>query len=286
MAAYPGAKVVDDDLAKKTAVTEENLIKKYGEEEGIQRFKEYKEKQAYTNSLEYKAEKNGWTKSQFDEYNQSRACTLENLIERHGEEVGVAKWDDYIERQRYTTTIEYFKEKYGAEGEEKWNEFCRERGKSSSIEFIQKKYNVTKEEAETLLAGRYRNRYTSQMEMDFVDDIQKCVGDIKYTAQTNQFCIWSYELDAPVFYDVVDSDKMKVIEFNGDYWHQNPKKYSADSKISQSGKTAKDVWERDRIKLNEAKKRGFDVMVVWESDYQNNPTQVLDNVVKWWNNEG
>jgi hypothetical protein len=71
MKAFPGAKVVDDDLAKRTAVTESNLIQKYGKEEGQRRWDEYKAKQALSNTLEYKAEKYGWCKDDFDTYNQT-----------------------------------------------------------------------------------------------------------------------------------------------------------------------------------------------------------------------
>ena len=54
---YPNAKVVDKDLAKKTAITLDNLIKKYGDIDGVSRWESYKHKQAESNSLEYKKEK-------------------------------------------------------------------------------------------------------------------------------------------------------------------------------------------------------------------------------------
>ena len=122
MKAYPGAKVVDDDLAKRTAVTETNLIQKYGKKKGKQHWVKYKRKQSESNTFEYKAKKHGWTKNEFDEFNKKRSTTLRNMIERHGKDIGIEMWNEYVERQRYTTTIEYFIEKHGIDAENKWNE--------------------------------------------------------------------------------------------------------------------------------------------------------------------
>ena len=95
MLAYPNAKVVSSELAMSTAITLDNLIKKYGPAEGSIRWNEYKQKQSYSNSLEYKKKRHGWTKEQFDEYNSSRAQTLQKMIERHGEIEGAEKWEQY-----------------------------------------------------------------------------------------------------------------------------------------------------------------------------------------------
>jgi hypothetical protein len=61
----------------------------------------------------------------------------------------------------------------------------------------------------------------------------------------------------------------KIIEVNGDFWHANPLKYKADDKIlhgTSSYKTAKEIWDYDRKKINMAKKQGYKVLVLWRSD--------------------
>ena len=110
---HPGAKLVSEELSKNTAVTLENLIKKYGNIEGQNRWANYKSKQATSNTFEYKKEKYGWTEEQFKEYNRSRAVTLEKMIEKYGEENGTIMWETYCERQAFTNTKKYFQEKYG-----------------------------------------------------------------------------------------------------------------------------------------------------------------------------
>lgn len=65
--------------SEKCAVSLKTLTGKYGKEEGTKRFNDYCEKQRYTNSFEYKQQKQGWTKRQYDEYNKSRAVTLKTF---------------------------------------------------------------------------------------------------------------------------------------------------------------------------------------------------------------
>ena len=46
-----------------------------------------------------------------------------------------------------------------------------------------------------------------------------------------------------------------IIEFNGDYWHANPKIYNQDTLLR--GQRVIDIWERDKLKLDTAKEFGF-----------------------------
>lgn len=105
-----------DYLDERFGITEEKMLKRYGEVEGKIRWDSYREKQAYSNSLEYKKEKYGMTKEEFDDFNKSRSVTEENCIKRHGKEKGLKIWNDYVEKQRINgCTLEWFIEKYGKE---------------------------------------------------------------------------------------------------------------------------------------------------------------------------
>ena len=148
MEAHPAAKVVDESLAKKTAITKDNMIAKYGDLEGNRRWDRYREKQSVSNSIAYKKEKHGWNTQDFEAFNKSRAVTMLSMIEKYGEEIGIMKWDQYREKQRYTNGVEYFIDKYGtAEGPLKWEELNKEKAKATSIPHIAEKYNVTFDEA-------------------------------------------------------------------------------------------------------------------------------------------
>lgn len=282
---YPDALLVDEDLAKRTAVTLENLIKKYGEYEGKQKWDQYRKKQANSNTFDYKLEKHGWTKTQFDQYNKSRAITLTNLIKKYGEDEGLERYEAYCKRQQYTTSIEHFIEKYGEdEGQKKWYQFYNDRAKSNDISFIMEKYDITFNEAEKLLSERYqRPSFISTKEKKFVDHFSSTISKNVYAYNNRQFCIWSEELSTPLFYDITSTERKKIIEYNGDYWHCNPSRYNSDFYHKQSKCTATEIWKRDALKIDAAKNRGFEVFTIWETEYDANPDQVIENILKWWN---
>ena len=54
------------------AITLENMIRKYGDVEGEVKWYQYKEKQAYSNTFEYKRDKHGWDIEKYESYNKKR----------------------------------------------------------------------------------------------------------------------------------------------------------------------------------------------------------------------
>lgn len=82
------------------------------------------------------------------------------------------------------------------------------------------------------------------------------------------------------YYDFVMSDVKMAIEFNGDYWHCNPNVYEDKFIHEHIGKTAKEIWEYDYKKIESLKEMGYDVYVVWESDYLKNKHEVVSRLIK------
>jgi hypothetical protein len=244
---FPNSPLVAPNLAKNTAITEQRMIEKYGELEGRQLWERYRDRQAETNTFEYKSKTYGWSKLDFDEYNSSRACTLTNFINRYGESEGLAKWQNYCERQRYTTSEEYFIERYGQDdGARRFADFCRGR---NCVNFK----NVKEKEVLAKL-----NEHLSEK--------------LKY-----QFFITGI----PGCFDF--GRNKKVIEFNGDYWHCNPLKYQPDFFHTIKQKTALEIWENDYKKQLLAKQAGYDIMVIWENDWDLNQQKVINNIIEWLN---
>lgn len=280
---YPDAKLVDDDLAKRASVTKRGLMGKYGEEEGLIRWESYCNRQAITNTFEYKQKKYGWTKEQFDEYNKSRAVTVENMVNRHGEEEGLRQWMEYCNRQAYTNTLDYFIEREGSEekGLAFYNSLNIEKMKAMDPAWIMERYNVDMDGALEILSSRYTPSFVSEGEKYFIDLLEKELGEqIKYTYKTKQYCVWSHELDAPLFYDAVCSKRKKAIEYNGDYWHANPLLYESSVVIKQTGRTAKEIWDRDQIKIKALTDRGYEVKIIWESEFLENEN-IIKEVAEW-----
>ena len=244
-------------------VNEKSMIRKWGEVEGKKRWEEYCKKQAETNTFEYKQEKYGWTKEQFNEFNKSRAVTLELCIERHREEEGRKLWDDYCERQRYTTSLEYMIEEYGGdEGTKKYKEFNFNRANASSLSY-------------------------SKMSQEIFNTLYNLIevkDNIFYYTLNNEYSVIAnnkgYNLD---FYD---KTKNLIIEFLGDYWHANPLFYKEDDKFIRRNKsvTAKQIWKADKSRKNNICKQLNNPIYIeiWESDWNKNPEKVINDILKYY----
>ena len=279
--AYPDAVLVSPELAATTSVTKDGLIKKYGKELGILKWDEYRKKQAYSNSFAYKREKHGWSKEQFDEYNSSRAQTLEKMIARHGEIEGVKKWLWYCDRQAFTNSRDYFIEKYGEEeGIKKFIQVNKGKSSSTNPKVMAEKMNITVDEAVQIILQRSHcgSIWGSNIEKEFTQRIVDKIGPLEYSTFTKPYGLWSHELSTYVIYDI--KHKNKIVEFNGDYWHANPLVYLSDS-IMRGGKLASEIHERDRRKIKTATDHGLQVLVVWELDFRKNKEAVINEVVKW-----
>ena len=160
------------------------------------------------------------------------------------------------ERQR-TFTLEKCIEKYGEiEGLKRWKE-------------RQKKWSKS-------FAKSIKNGY-SGIELMFVESILEKMSDVEaeccysHISKNHQFCIDSYRYDFCY--------KNKIVEFNGDYWHANPKMYDKDYYIARKEKTAEEIWKYDNYKKKRAEKEGYKVLVVWESEYNDNPDATIQKCI-------
>lgn len=68
--------------------------------------------------------------------------------------------------------------------------------------------------------------------------------------------------------DYVNHEKKIIVEFFGDFWHHNPRKYSKDWINPFTKRTSPQAWSRDERKISDLKNRGFKVIVVWERDWR------------------
>lgn len=285
MAAYPGAIVVDPELVNKTKITLDNLISKYGEIEGRKRWDSYREKQAISNSFEYKQKKYGWSKDQFDEYNSSRSQTLEKMISRYGEINGAIKWEQYCERQAFTNTLQYFIEKYGEQlGSIKYKEVNLGKASCVNPKLLSEKLNISIDSALDIILSRNKtsgSTWGSLLEKEFTNALEINLGEkLEYSTFSTPFGKWSHLLNSYVIFDIKHRDC--VIEFNGDYWHANPNLYKKDAIIR--GRTANEINQRDQLKKQTAINLGLRYMVVWESEYKQNKQQIINEVIKWMQN--
>ena len=72
-------------------------------------------------------------------------------------------------------------------------------------------------------------------------------------------------------YDLLLPAHSIIVEVQGDYWHCNPTKYSADAIVRHSDGVAvlaRDIWTRDARKRVAAEAADYRVAYIWESDWR------------------
>lgn len=87
-------------------------------------------------------------------------------------------------------------------------------------------------------------------------------------------------------YDFSDIKNKKIIEFHGDMFHGNPKKYIATDYPHPFRKTitAQEMWDKDKRKTDIAVKNGFEVLVIWDSEYRwGNKQEIINKCVGFLN---
>lgn len=76
----------------------------------------------------------------------------------------------------------------------------------------------------------------------------------------------------------------KIIEFNGDYWHANPKKYKSTDVIMTRRLgpiTADFIWAEDKKRTNELESLGYKVLIIWEYDYKENTEREIQKCINF-----
>lgn len=251
-----------------TGVTKESLINKWGKTEGIKRWNKYCKKQSETNTFKYKKKKYNWSKADFDKFNQSRAVTLENLQNKYGYELGKQYFEDYVNKQKLTKSKEYMIEKYG---EEKTNQINQSKALTLK-NFIHKYGDEEGLKQYELMLNKHHNFY-SKISQKFFNELDKYLSK-KYTTyyatKNNEYGVNLINTYIRLDYFILELNL--CIEFNGTYYHGDPKIFNENDYPNPHDKTitAKQMWESDNNRYKLLKElRNIDTIIVWENDYRN-----------------
>lgn len=108
---------------------------------------------------------------------------------------------------------------------------------------------VTKEQWKN---GIHKPKYKSKGQLEVIDFLNK----LGYITE-DEFIINGRP------FDVYIKDKNLLIEFNGSFWHRDPRfsKYKNDP-------TSIKIWNSDKEKIDTAKQMGYDVKVIWQKDWE------------------
>jgi hypothetical protein len=165
-----------------------------------------------------------------------------------------------LRKRQSTFTYDKCVQKYGEiDGKRIFEERQIKWYKSLSKSFSQ--YNITQ----------------SYVAIELISNICEYLG---IEVPTTEYGLFNQYAKNHVFYDLTIGNKM--LEFQGDFWHANPKLYDENWINPVTHLSAKDCWEKDEQKKKVAEENGFEIMCVWESDYDANKKQILEKCIQFF----
>lgn len=197
----------------------------------------------------------------------SSVCLLKS-VKNEKKDTNLKKWgainpsqSEKIKKKKEQASLA----KYGCK-----NVFQSEEIKAKSRKTCIEKYGVTNWNALGLnRSSGKRSKFHKQIEQILINNKIPFKSEVaaKFSAY-NDILGKDY---SPIV-DILLSKYKVVIECNGDYWHANPKLYKSTDLFNtwDGPKTAKDIWEKDKIRKKQIESFGYKVIIVWESDLKQN----------------
>ena len=143
--------------------------------------------------------------------------------------------------------------------QEKYRQMSRDIMRSNWDNGILDKKVMSEQMKKTQRSGKIKSVIVSKREKEIVKEIK----------QLGHKIIHSYRVDSKIC-DVYIPSLNLIIEYFGDYWHCNPKKYDSNFFNKKKGKFAWELWEYDKNKIDLIKSYGYNLEVVWEGDLKLN----------------
>jgi G:T-mismatch repair DNA endonuclease (very short patch repair protein) len=123
---------------------------------------------------------------------------------------------------------------------------------------------------ETRRSGKLKSVMRSKKEKEIIVEIKKMGYVVEHSLRVEtKIC------------DIFIPSLNLIIEYNGDYWHCNPKKYKSDYFNQKKQKTAKELWDYDKHKIDLIREKGYNLEIVWESDLKKDHTLINKLIKKY-----
>jgi G:T-mismatch repair DNA endonuclease (very short patch repair protein) len=203
-------------------------------------------------------------RNHFNKINESRdckTCSLEKQIGKGNPFYGKKhnkKTKNQISKSRKGKGVGENNSMANLEVRKKLAKTLRKKWDNGEMEFLREIFSKTMKETRRL--GKIKSVIRSKKEKEIIEEIKNLGYEVKH----------SHRIDTKIC-DVFIPKLNLIIEYNGDYWHCNPNKYNSDYYHQVKKKTAKELWEYDKNKIDLILKNGYNLEVVWESDLKSNP---------------
>ena len=179
-------------------------------------------------------------------------------IKKYGKRKGLKVWKERQEKWQHTLNSKPQEEKdrINKSKANTLNNFINRHGvhlgKIKYKKYIENKYDISNTSSAVSSAG---NMFLQIIEDNLSINIKREVKIGKYR---------------------VDGVYKKIIfEFNGDYWHCNPKIYFKNYYNKSINMLSKEKWELDKERIIFLEKEGYNVIVVWEDDWNKNKDEII-----------
>ncbi len=258
----------------------ETLIKLYGEEEGREKHNTFKKKisdyvkenpiknQSPVRSDEIRKKISRTRK----ETNKKRKMQLsESLIDEanirrieYDQLFGDGKYDALKKRMKGIFSLDWFIGKYGEDdGTNKYKERCKHIKNTTHF----KTYNNTNRSNISKVSQKLFNMLYEDQSLNLRNE------NVYYQDLNHEHACFTGRN-----FDFVVLDRNKIIEFNGDKFHANPTIYQPNDTPNPylPNLKASQIWTDDADKNQMAKNNGFEVLVIWETEFKNNELNAVE----------
>lgn len=272
------------NLAK--SKTLDGYIEKYGEKIGKEKYKEKNKKLSVSESaLKLSGKNDDEIRDIRKRHSEKSRITIDTMILKYGYELGVRKWNDRIFNAKISSkrSIEYWIKKCDNDlilAKEKLSEYQRR-----DRDFYIKKYGevVGIERYEDAKKKRFLGGFKepcSIFQKEVEDYIRSEFPNTEIRGHKNCFCFFDTKTlnQSVVIPDIFIEEYKVIIECFGDYWHCSSK-YSDNFFHEVIKKTAKEIRQSDQERINFYKLNGYDTIVIWEGDWNNNKTEQKEKLI-------
>lgn len=244
------------------------MIEHFGNEEGKKRYEQHKK---------------NTKKGMIGKTHLCNTNHLQNYVDKYGKELGEQKWKERYEKSSKSNTLEGYINRFGQEdGLKKWNEHKNKLSFAVSLDGFISRYGKDEGEKryQKMIQDRICNEHYSERSQKLFNEIMNKLEIQKNECRfgNDELMIFDKKTNKSYLYDFCY--KNKIIEFNGTWYHCDPKIYN-ENYIHPMNGVAKDIWEKDKIKNKIAKLKGYDVLVIWEKEFENDFEKIVNKCIKF-----
>lgn len=140
-------------------------------------------------------------------------------------------------------------------------------GKDNSMANPEYRLRATENRLKKIKNNTIKHYNRSKAEKEIFKQIKKIYPNSKHSVVIGNFIC-----------DIYIPELNLILEYNGDYWHCNPEVYKKNYHHKIKSKTAEEIWEDDKIKVDFIKSKNYNIEILWEKTYKSNP-KIIKNLL-------